>query len=132
MCFDLISGFRIFQVFIPVYKLIHLFLIYRGNLCSQVWRNIPFKIQSGYFPNRKINFRVGNQLTPRFSLLSARWCDDQRLGTKIRQLKANRHTQPVYNLDQKYACADVQLVDKTHFECYTGTVRKTLWIDFRN
>ena len=28
-----------------------------------VWRNIPFKIQSGYFPYRKINFRVGNQLT---------------------------------------------------------------------
>ena len=28
-----------------------------------LWRNIPFKIQSGYFPYRKINFRVGNQLT---------------------------------------------------------------------
>ena len=28
-----------------------------------IWRNIPFKIQSGYFPYRKINFRVGNQLT---------------------------------------------------------------------
>ena len=28
-----------------------------------LWRNIPFKIQSGYFPNRKINFRGGNQLT---------------------------------------------------------------------
>ena len=28
-----------------------------------LWRNIPFKIQSRYFPYRKINFRVGNQLT---------------------------------------------------------------------
>ena len=28
-----------------------------------LWRNIPIKIQSGYFPYRKINFRVGNQLT---------------------------------------------------------------------
>ena len=38
------------------------------NLTTQVdpsflWRNIPFKIQSGYFPYRKINFRVGNRLT---------------------------------------------------------------------
>ena len=32
---------------------------------SNVWRNIPFKNQSGYFPYRKINFRVGNQLTIR-------------------------------------------------------------------
>ena len=30
---------------------------------SNVWRNIQFKNQSGYFPYRKINFRVGNQLT---------------------------------------------------------------------
>ena len=28
--------------------------------CKGLWRNIPFKIQSGYFPYRKINFRVGN------------------------------------------------------------------------
>ena len=40
-----------------------------------VWRKIPFKIQSGYFPYRKINFRDGNQLTGsvivQISLLSA-------------------------------------------------------------
>ena len=35
----------------------------REELVCKVWRNIPFKIQSGYFPYRKINFRVGNQLT---------------------------------------------------------------------
>ena len=37
------------------------FVYYRDK--SLLWRNIPFKIQSGYFPYRKINFRVGNQLT---------------------------------------------------------------------
>ena len=33
------------------------------KMARYFWRNIPFKIQSGYFPYRKINFRVGNQLT---------------------------------------------------------------------
>ena len=38
-------------------------LISTLKIRSILWRNIPFKIQSGYFPYRKINFRVGNQLT---------------------------------------------------------------------
>ena len=38
-------------------------LISTLKIWSILWRNIPFKIQSGYFPYRKINFRVGNQLT---------------------------------------------------------------------
>ena len=38
-------------------------LISTLKIRSILWRNIPFKIQSGYFPYRKINSRVGNQLT---------------------------------------------------------------------
>ena len=38
-------------------------LVHKPLQAASIWRNIPFKIQSGYFPYRKINFRVGNQLT---------------------------------------------------------------------
>ena len=47
-------------------------LISTLKIRSILWRNIPFKIQSGYFPYRKINSRVGNQLTGPLLLASFR------------------------------------------------------------
>ena len=38
-------------------------IVLGGCIWRNIWRKILFKIQSGYFPYRKINFRVGNQLT---------------------------------------------------------------------
>ena len=56
-----------------------------------IWSSIPFKIQSGYFPHRKINLHVGNQFIGSVIVCLFVLCNgqDEESTLKTRNFQAN-------------------------------------------